>query len=234
MNATQVLNKIMTVLSLQKEEVLFTYARLSDGTIVESPTFDLGEKVEVVTEDGKSPAPNGYHDLELKDEEGNEVYIRVKTEDGVITERENVETESPAEEEEFASIAGEDIGGSEGEQDEQTDTAEPLTEDEDSPEYMKKTIQKLAYRIEEMEKKLQTMEEQFPSVKKDEVTEGEGAETKKMEPEMMAAVEPDEEEEELPKLDGAPIEENAPSKVKANFGKKQMTPQSLFLSKLYN
>lgn len=234
MNATQVLNKIMTVLSLQKEEVLFTYARLSDGTIVESPTFDLGEKVEVVTEDGKSPAPNGYHDLELKDEEGNEVYIRVKTEDGVITERENVETESPKEEAEFESIAGEDIGGSEGEQDEQTDTAEPLTEDEDSPEYMKKAMQKLAYRIEEMEKKLQTMEEQFPSVKKDEVTEGEGAETKKMEPEMMAAVEPDEEEEELPKLDGAPIDEAATSKVKANFGKKQMTPQSLFLSKLYN
>lgn len=131
MNATQVLNKIMTVLSLQKEEVLFTYARLADGTIVESPTFDLGENVELVTEDGKTPAPNGYHDLELKDEEGNEVYIRVKTEDGVITERENVETETPDMEEEFASIGGDDMGGGEGESEESTDEVDPLTEDTD-------------------------------------------------------------------------------------------------------
>lgn len=230
MNATQVLNKIMTVLSLQKEEVLFTYARLADGTIVESPTFDLGENVELVTEDGKTPAPNGYHDLELKDEEGNEVYIRVKTEDGVITERENVETETPDMEEEFASIGGDDMGGGEGESEESTDEVDPLTEDTD----MKKVMEKLAYRIEEMEKKMQSMEEQFPSVKKDEVTEGEGEETKKITPEMMSAVEPDEDEEELPKLDGAPIEERAPIKGKQNFGKKVVSPQATFLSKLYN
>ena len=39
------------------------------------------------------------------------------------------------------------------------------------------------------------------------------------------------EEEELPKLDGAPIEE-AP-KVKGNFGKKSVSAQGTFLSKLY-
>ena len=231
MNPKHVLSKIMAILSA-KEEVLFTYARLADGAIVESPTFDLGETVEVVTEEGKTPAPDGYHDLELKDESGNEVYIRVKTEGGVITERENVEESKPEAEAEFASEAGEDIGGGEGEADEQTDTTEPLTEDTD----MKKVIQKLQYRIEEMEKKMQSMEEMFPAPTGEEtITDGKGAEeTKEIKPEMMAAVDPEEEEEELPKLDGAPVEEKAPLKGKQNFGKKVSSPQATFLSKLYN
>jgi hypothetical protein len=225
MNAKQVLGRILTVLSA-KEEVLFTYARLADGTVVESPTFDLGETVEIVTEDGKSPAPNGFHDLELKDSEGNEVYIRVKTEDGKIVERENVEESKPEAEQEFESIAGEDIGGEEDET-EETDTVEPLTED------MGKMIEKLQYRIEEMEKKMQTMEEMFPKPNEEAVSDVSKAEVVKTEklPETMSKVEPDEEEE-LPKLDGAPIEE-AP-KVKGNFGKKSVSSQGTFLSKLYN
>jgi hypothetical protein len=50
----------------------------------------------------------------------------------------------------------------------------------------------------------------------------------------MAAVEPDEEEEELPKLDGAPIDENAP-KPNVKFNKKGavVNTQNSFLSKLY-
>jgi len=229
MNPKHVLSKIMTILSLEKEEVLFTYARLADGTIVESATFDLGETVEVVTEEGKTPAPDGYHDLELKDSEGNEVYIRVKTEGGIITERENVEEAKPEAETEFESIAGGDLGGDE-ETEESTDTVEPLTED------MGKVIQKLQYRIEEMEKKFAQMEEQFPKPNEEVVSEGKKAEVNKITPEMMAAVEPDEEEEEeeLPKLDGAPVEEKAPFKGKQNFGKVTRTPQSSFLSKLYN
>ena len=62
---------------------------------LESPTFDVGEKIEVVKEDGtKEPAPDGEHQVELEDESGNEVKIRVMVKDGVITERENVEEES--------------------------------------------------------------------------------------------------------------------------------------------
>ena len=100
---------------------------------------------------------------------------------------------------------------------------------------MSKMIEKLQYRIEEMEKKMQSMEEQFPKPNEDKVTDGAGAaETKEMKPEMMAAVEPDEEEEELPKLDGAPVEEKTSLKGKQNFGKKSVTPQGTFLSKLYN
>jgi hypothetical protein len=62
---------------------------------LESPTFDVGEKIDVVAEDGSmSPAPDGEHQVELKDEEGEETKIRVMVKDGKITERENVEEES--------------------------------------------------------------------------------------------------------------------------------------------
>ena len=95
MNANTVLNKIVALLS--KEEVKMTYAKLADGTIVESATFDVGEPIEVVAEDGKTPAPDGEHELFLRDEEGNEVRIRVIVKDGIITERENVEELEDAE-----------------------------------------------------------------------------------------------------------------------------------------
>lgn len=66
---------------------------------LESPTFDVGEKIEVVAEDGSmSPAPDGEHQVELKDSDGNEVKIRVQVKDGKIVERENVE-EAPEMEE---------------------------------------------------------------------------------------------------------------------------------------
>ena len=59
---------------------------------LESPTFDVGEKIDVVKEDGSmEKAPDGEHQIELKDESGNEVKIRVMVKDGMITERENVE-----------------------------------------------------------------------------------------------------------------------------------------------
>ena len=232
MNARQVLDKIVKTLSLSKEEVLFTYAKLADGTIVESPTFDVGETVEVVTEDGKTPAPDGEHELALKDSEGNEVLIKVMTKDGKITERENVElpeSEEEKEVEEMESIAGGDMGDDEEVATEET--ANPIPEDTD----MASMVTKLQYRIEELEKKMQSMME----VK----SEGGAADEVKTQPlpgdpgykadEKMAAVEPDEDEE-LPKLDGAPIDENA-QKSNIKLGKNGISanPQNTFLSKLY-
>ena len=223
MNAKQVLNKILTVLSLEKEEVVLTYAKLADGTILESPTFDVGENVEVVSEDGtKSPAPNGEHEVILKDTEGNDVRIKVMTTDGKITERENVELES---------IAGGDMGDDEAVATDET--AEPIEED------MKSVIEKMAYRIEELEKKMQSMETIKEGSEADKVKTEDlpGDPTKVNTVEKMAAVEPDEdeEEEELPKLDGAPIDENAPKQngVKLNKKTSLVNPQSSFLSKLY-
>jgi hypothetical protein len=77
----------------------FVEAMLKDGTVVKSPTFDVGEDVKIVSPDGKElPAPDGEHELMLKDTEGKEVLIKIITKDGKITERENVELASDMEE----------------------------------------------------------------------------------------------------------------------------------------
>jgi hypothetical protein len=225
MNAKHVLNKIIAALSADKP-VEMTYAKLADGTILESPTFDVGELAEVVSEDGtKSPAPEGEHEVILKDSEGNDVRIKIMVDaEGKITERENVELADAAKDEEvkklpedMASIAGEDIGG------EDEDAGDlPV---ESIPEDMEKKYSDLAYRISEMEKKVAKMEE-IGKAKEDEI-EGKPAEDKKEADVKM--------EEELPKLDGAPIEEN-PSKtqnIKMSKKDKVVNTQSNFLSKLY-
>jgi hypothetical protein len=214
MNSTNVLNKIMTLLSL-KAEVHLTYARLADGTLVESPTFDVGETLEVVDDAGnKTPAPDGVHELKLLDESGEENYIKVRTEGGEIVERENVEMMEDVKVEEIPQAGEvdeadvrEDLPGSvEMEEDEEV----PAEEDK---EEMKTKYENMAYRIDELEKKLAKLEEMFPEAESDD----------------------EEEEEELPKLDGAPVEESKFSAVSAKngFGKKIVTPQGSFLSKLY-
>ena len=79
---------------MEKKNESFVEASLKDGTVVKSKTFDVGEDVFVVSPDGaESPAPDGEHELFLKDSEGNEVKIRIITKDGKIVERMNVENE---------------------------------------------------------------------------------------------------------------------------------------------
>jgi hypothetical protein len=234
MNAKQVLNKIITLLN--KDEVRLTYARLKDGTIVESPTFDVGEELFVVSEDGtKTPAPDGEHELALKDESGNENLIKVITKDGKIEERMNVElADADAE-----TIKTEDLPQADGakavediQMAEETQEVGPLPstgdgmpadieDEEPSIEIeLKDMVAKLAYRIEEMEKKMTEMQEV-----KEEVVDKE-ADVKE---------EDDISMEELPKLDGAPIETKMASVElnRKNYGKKLMNTQDSFLSKLY-
>jgi translation initiation factor IF-2 len=238
MNSKTVLNKIMTLLSAK--EVELTYAKLADGTIVESPTFDVGEPLEIVSEDGtKSPAPDGEHELSLRDESGNENIIKVITKDGKIVERENVELEDVKTDEipqagetdkanEVPDAAGSVTSGT-IKAAEETMPVEGLPEDEDkeeeeSPEIsieLGKMIEKMSYRIEELEKKIMKMEEMMPT-DSEVVEEEDGIEM---------------EEEELPKLNGAPVEEkttkfSAETNAK-NYGKKIVDAQSSFLSKLY-
>ena len=234
MTAKQVLNKIMTLLS--KDEVNLTYAKLKVGTIVESSTFDVGEDLFVISEDGtKSKAPDGEHELSLKDTEGNETLLKVITKDGVIVERENVElADADLDVEKVEEIPQAD--GAKAVEDiqmaEETEEVAPLPStgdgvpadiEDESPSIeieLKKMMEKLAYRIEEMEKKMTKMEEI-----KEEVVDKK-ADIKK---------EDDIEEMELPKLDGAPVETKMASVElnRKNYGKKIMNTQDSFLSKLY-
>jgi hypothetical protein len=236
MNSKTVLSKIMALLS--KDEVVLTYAKLADGTIVESATFDVGEDLFVVSEDGtKSKAPDGEHELSLKDTEGNDTLIKVITKDGVIVERENVELEDvktkdipqasgDIPESEIAKGETNSVTSGTVKMEEETDTVEALPEDTDkeTPSIeieLKKMMEKLAYRIEEMEKRMMKMEEV-----KEEVVDKE-ADIKE---------EDDIEEMKLPKLDGAPVEEAlkfAAQTNSKNYGKKVVNSQSSFLSKLY-
>jgi hypothetical protein len=234
MNAKKVLNKIVEFLSAN--EVELTYAKLADGTIVESATFDVGEDLFVVSEDGtKSPAPDGMHDLMLKDTEGNETMFKVKSEAGKIVERENVEMSDEkvkdipqagtyTEDDTMPEVPGQIEKGT-LKAAEETEEVMPITEDatkEDEKEIeieLGKKIEEMAYRIEEMEKKMMKMEEaMMPPV--DQTVDEEVAM----------------EEEELPKLDGAPTEEAmkfSTDSNRKNYGKKVSDSQSNFLSKLY-
>ena len=256
MNAKKVLSKIVEFLSA--EEVELTYAKLADGTIVESPTFDVGEPLEVVSEDGtKSPAPDGEHELMLKDEEGNENRMKVITKDGKIVERENVEL-ADAEKvkaEPIPAVGNEDkenvMPDLKGQVKEGTQMAEvteeatpdmpqtdgePLGENEEESEEgeieinlagLKKMVEDMAYRIEEMEKKMVGMVKEEVVDKEADIKDEKEAVKKE---EKM-------EEEELPKLDGAPVEDNplkfAAEQNKKNYGQKVENYQTTFLSKLY-
>jgi hypothetical protein len=224
MNSKKVLDKIMALLSIAKE-VQFTYAKLADGTIVESPTFDVGETLDVVTEDGKTPAPDGEHELSLRDSSGNEVLIKVITKDGKIVERENVELESETadvkdipevdgvigkEKKEEKMAEEEPLESGDGVEEE----VEPILEDEVGID-MKKMYEDMSYRIEELEKKIAKMEEIKEEVKEE------------IEEEM------EEEEDSTPKLDGAPIEDVKMSNILPKQKNKVGDAQNTFLSKLY-
>ena len=244
MNSKTVLSKILTLLSLD-EKVELTYAKLKDGTIVESATFDVGEDLFVVSEDGtKTPAPDGEHELALTDSEGNENLMKVMTKDGKIVERENVELET-VKVEEIPQASGDllkvnEVPDQKGqvasgtlEMAEETEEVMPIPADateedvmeEDGPEVeieLGKKLEQMSYRIEEMEKKMKMMEEAMMPPVDSEVTQE------------VAGIKM--EEEELPKLDGAPIEEGLKFAAdnRKNYGKKSKDAQSSFLSKLYN
>jgi hypothetical protein len=229
MNSKQVLDKVLTLLSLTKsEEVVLTYAKLADGTILESSTFDVGEAIDIVTEDGKTPAPDGTHELALKDAEGNDVIIKVVVKDGKIESREDIADATPAE-----------SAKPETEIETQLATEEahplPMTTDEDprntitddSEDTEKDPLITMSYRISELEKVCAGLQEKMAALTPEE--EKKAAEVKKEEEIKMEDVE-------LPKLNGAPVEETATkfSAVSKTDKLKEVNSQNSFLSKLYN
>ena len=246
MNSISVLNRILSLLS--SEEVKFTDAKDAQGNILQSPTFDLGEDVEVVGADGeKTKAPDGEHEIELTDSEGNKVVIRIETMDGKITSRENVEEKDPEDlekkmdEEVVDKKAAEEIEMADEKKGAlQVDEAHslPNTTDEDirnslgdDTDEEKDPIIRLGYRIDELEKMVTDMKQKFASAYPEEGQEVSSLQPSPME---MAKVDPTEDEdEELPKLDGAPTETLKPQDFSKSYGKKSGNAQGDFLSKLY-
>jgi len=240
MNSNTVLGKIMTLLSLQEErkEDKLTVARLADGTLVESPTFDVGESVEVINEDGtKTPAPDGEHLLELKDESGNINRIKIFTEDGIIKERENVEIEAEEhedKEEEMADVSTEEVEKL-PESGEVTELPEQVTleSDEDKEEEMvdEEVVDKdaeivdLKTKLGEHDSKIEEMKERIEELVK-------YMEEIKEEKEKLEEEEEKEEELESKKLDGAPIETSKFNKQKKNSWTVPNSHNSV-LNKLY-
>jgi major membrane immunogen (membrane-anchored lipoprotein) len=244
MNSKDVLNKIAKMLNLTAVEL--TEAKSADGKILSSPTFDLNEDVEVVSEDGtKTPAPDGEYTISLKDTEGNENIIRIEVKDGKITERANEEeekNEGEGEEEMGEKVKEEVVDKKAAVEEHLADAttkeahALPNTTDEDprnrigkDTDDKKDPIISLSYRIDELEamvKDLHTkMQSAYPEAGAPEVSSLIPSGTN------MSAV--DEDEEELPKLDGAPIDPIAVQQNQKSFGKKSADYQSTVLSKMY-
>ena len=251
MNAKSVIAKIATLLSLEDKSLELVEAKTRDGAILQSPTFDLGEKVEVVSEDGtKTPAPDGEHEIALRDSEGNEVLIKIETKDGIITERENVELpseEAESVEEEMEKKMDEEVVDKKAYEEKMADvTTEEVkslpntTSESDANEIPKPSqedepIMKLSYRIEELEKKMKMMEDKFTSA-----YPSEGMQVSSLLPSdvKMSEVElkDKEEEEELPKLDGAPVEVENKINLSSKYNSKANKVgnyQDSFLTKLY-
>lgn len=237
MNSQTVLGKIMTLLSLDSKEVKLTVAKLADGTLVESPTFDVGETLEVIHEDGtKTPAPDGEHLLELRDESDEINRIKLFTEGGIIKERENVEIEAESEEkkeEEMADVSTEEVealpetGKSDTDVNEQvTLESEPGIAVDEEVVDKEADIVNLTTKLEEQEEKIEEMKERIEELVK-------YFEEIKKEEETLEEEKKEEEELESKKLDGAPTEKPAMFNKKKNNNFKVGNYRNSVLSKMY-
>lgn len=99
MNAKSVLDKIVQLLSAaetaaEETKVQMAYGKLSDGTILTSPSFAIDEALEIVAEDGtKTPAPDGEHEVVIEVEGGTKS-LSVETKGGKIVAVEEKEVEA--------------------------------------------------------------------------------------------------------------------------------------------
>jgi hypothetical protein len=237
MNSNTVLGKIMTLLSMNRGEVYFTIAKLSDGTLVESETFDVGEPVEVINEDGtKTPAPDGEHLLELEDESGNINRIKIFTEGGIITERENVEVEAEEhedKEEKMADVETEDVkklpeSGEVKPLEEQVtlESEEMVDEEVVDKEAEEITLKDAISKIEEMRERIEELATKLQEI---EISVG----TEEEEEELQEEEEVKEEEMESKRLDGAPVEKSMFNKQKKTDTFKIPNSHNSVLSRMY-
>ena len=244
MNSKSVLSRIMTLLAAA-DTMDTLQGQDKDGNLYSSPSFSLGDDIKAIDADGNEvPVADGEYEIAVKDADGKEAVLAVTAKDGKISEVETTEQSVKEAEEE----AGEGETSEEGEEGEvemsdekkgalTTDEAHalPNTTDEDprnrigpDTDDVKDPIISLSYRIDELEAALKSITDKFASAFPEE-----GQEVSSLEPSPVAMSK--EEDEELPKLDGAPIEQqfSLSAKMQPNNKKKEGDYQSSFLSKLY-
>ena len=252
MNAKDVLSRISKILTFSDSTPI--QAKTSDGKILQSSNFDVNDDVLEVTEDGKTaPVADGEYTITFTTPEGNENTQVIDVDGGKIAEISTVSEQA----DETANAPEEK--GEEAMDDETTmakasvtDKAAPAevgeakslpnTTDEDPRNSVGSdtddnkdpiiTLGGLHDRLAKLEEAYSALQTKLDSAAP---MEGSPAVSSLMPPvpTTMSAVEPDEEEEELPKLDGAPIDPVLQAQNKQNFGKKSADYQSNVLAKMY-
>jgi hypothetical protein len=242
MNAKHVLSRIASILNLSDDASI--QAKTEDGTILQSANFDVNDDVFEVGADGKlTPAADGEYTITFTTPEGEDSTQVIDVDGGKIAE-----ISTPNEEAQEKEGVPEE---SEEEMDETTPVTEmsdekkgaatteeahslPNTTDEDPRNSVgndtddeKDPVIALSARVAQLEDALSAITEKFNSAFP---SEGQEVSSLTPTPTMMS-----EEEEELPKLDGAPVEQKFSLAGKLNENKKAKDGdyQNSFLSKLY-
>ena len=92
MKTSEILTKIKTLLGTESENICLAQMKLKDGiTIVESESFEAGDEILIVTEDGKVALPVGEYTLD-------DDRVLIVREDGVIAEVKEAKKEEDIEE----------------------------------------------------------------------------------------------------------------------------------------
>ena len=250
MNAKDVLSRISKILTFSDSTAI--QAKTADGTILQSSNFDINDDVLEVGADGKTtPAADGEYTITFTTPEGKTSTQVIDIDGGKIAE-----ISTPSEESDEESGAPEEKG--EEAMDDETTMAKasvtdkaapaevgeakslPNTTDEDPRNSVGNdtddnkdpiiTLGGLHDRLAKLEEAYSALQTKLDSAAPTEGSPAVSSMTPPV-PTTMSAV--DEEEEELPKLDGAPIDPALQAQNKQNFGKKSADYQSTVLSKMY-
>ena len=106
MKATEMLNKIKTYLGEEitdaQEKVELAQAKLENGTVLEAEAFEAGNEIFIVSEDERVAVPVGEYEME-------DGKILVVTEEGLIAEIKDAESEEEVEQEDLGYVTKEEL-----------------------------------------------------------------------------------------------------------------------------
>ena len=86
MDTQSIINKIASLVGLDKQVNLSVYGKLEDGGAVKADAFEVGNVLFVVSEDGnKALAPDADHKIYLPTENGSKLY-QITTKEGIMTQ----------------------------------------------------------------------------------------------------------------------------------------------------